>query len=411
VHPTANQRHERMIRLLYTALLAGLMACSSGKTAYVRGDYAGAVQKASERLSQPRGWGKRGHQLAAEVVQRAFAEGYEQHQNTIRRLAADPQQPFRWEAIHAEYETLQRMTADAHRATANVPDPTLRTWLTGYPATYTDRLSETRRLAAADRYTAAETAFAHHQTDRLAARTAHEQYEAAQRWVPGYEQATQRSLTAFNHAVLRVLVEPPVATPHLAPDANRALGEAVFGSLVRRTLPSPYVHLYQPDQIEVAPDGTYHLMDGWPIHEVVQIAVSGYRPYDESFAATSRTIESTHEYKVGTKRINDSTVVDVMEKIRGTVTLHTHHVEARLMLNLRAIDATTDHPVWADTDAVSTDWVGQWETFCGDERALDSYTLKTLTTHPPGPADLLSSLISSAGNSVVGTLRQKYKRK
>ncbi|WP_041258990.1 hypothetical protein [Fibrella aestuarina] len=401
----------RLLTYGLLGLLGGLMACSSGKTAYRRGDYAEAVKKASERLRQPKGWGRRGHELAAEVVKRAFVNGYNQHQATIRALSADVQRPFRWEAVFAEYETLQAMSADAQRALQPLAEQQVATdWLANYPTDYTNALAETRQLAAADRYQLAETAFAQRQTDRLAARTAYEQYQAAQKWVPGYQQSAQRSLEAFSFAVLRVLIEPPVPTPELDRDDTWALGQSVNESLVRHTTPSPYVHLYQPDQVEVADNGDYRLFDGQPIHEVVQFAVRNYRPYDESYAKTSRTIESSKLYKVGTKRINDSTVVDILEKIKGTVILHTHRIEARLDLQLRALDARTDAPLWTDSDYVSTDWVGQWETFIGDSRALDSYTLITQTGSIPSSRDLLHSLLNQAGSSVVGTLRKQYKK-
>lgn len=389
-------------------------ACSSGKTAYRRGAHAEAVKKASARLHQARGWGRRGHELAAEVVQRAFVEGYGQHQSAIRRLAGDVQRPYRWEAVFAEYETLQKMTADARKALSggNVPaEPAPTHWLAGYPTDYTERLAETRQLAAAERYALAEAAFEQRKTDRMAAREAHEQYQQALNWVPNYQQATQRSLEALADALLRVLIEPPLPTRELPSGDNRELGRSLFASLVRHTTPAPYVHLYQPDQVEVAPDGTYRLFDGHLIHEMVQVLVDGYRPYDEQFSHTSRTIESTKEYKVGEKRINDSTVVAIMEKIKGTVTLHTHHVEARLSMRLRALDTQTDQLVWTDTDYVTTDWTGQWETFSGDARALDGYTLRTINGTPPSPTELLSSLLSSAGGSVVGTLRKQYRKR
>lgn len=402
----------RFSTYLLAGLLSGLMACSSGKTAYRRGHYAEAVKKASERLQQPRGLGRRGHELAAEVVKRAFINGYAQHQAAIQQLSANQSKLFRWEAVFAEYETLRAMTADAQQALQPLRNQQVATdWLANYPTDYSIQLDQTRQLAAAERYEFAEAAFAHRLTDRMAARDAYEQYQAAQRWIPNYQQSAQRSLEAFSHAVLRVLIEPPVLTPELSPHATQKLGNSVFESLVRHTTPSPYVHLYQPDQIEVADNGDYRLFDGLPIQEVVQVAVTDYDPYDESYSTTSRTIESSREYKVGTKRINDSTVVDVFEKVKGTVTLHTRRVEASLSMQLRALDAQTDQPVWNTTDYVSTDWKGQWETFSGDDRALDSYTLVTLTGSQPARYELLNSLLSSAGSSIVGTLRQQYKKR
>lgn len=393
--------------LLPLLLISGLIAtaCSSGKSAYRRGQYAEAVQKASRRLSQKPGLSRRGHELAQQVIQRAFVQGYEQHQATIRNLAAQTSQPFRWEAVYAHYETLQQMTSDARQATPGAD------WLAGYPGDYTPRLAETRQLAADERYALAESAFAYRETDRLAARDAYEQYQKASSWVPDYRQAAQKSLEVLPYAVLRVLVEPPVLTPELGPKETTELGRDVFSYLQDVNKPAPYVHLFDPNQIEVAVDGQFRLYDGFPIDERVQLAVRHYVPYDERVTTTSQTVESNKLYKVGTKRINDSTVVDVMEKVKGTLTLHTHLVEARMAVELRAIDTKTNQLIWTDDDRASSDWKTQWETFSGDDRALNGHTLLTATGTPPSRWSLFSSLSSSMGSSVAGTLRQRYKKR
>ncbi len=399
-----------MGRLIFYLLLftAGLSACSSGKTAYRRGDYAEAVQKASTRLSQKRGWGNRGHDLAALVLQRAFVRGYNQHQQTIRQLSADASRPFRREVVFAEYETLQTMTDEAVRAAVSRGDSN---WLAGYPGDYGAQLAETRTLAAAERYDLAEVADAQHSTNRYAAREAFEQYQQALHWDSNYRDAAQKMREVSPFAMLRVLVEPPTLSPELDPDDTHELGQSVFVDLVRNNTPAPYVHMYQPDQVEIASDGAYRLFDGLAINETVQYQVTDYVPYSESFNVSTQSVESNQLYKVGEKRINDSTVVDIMEKVSGVISVHSHHVEARLYLQLRALDTQTDQIVWTDTDYVTRDWTGTWETFTGDDRALNGHTLLTITGTCPSRRDLLRDLISGAGSSVVSTLRKQYKKR
>ncbi|MBO0939857.1 hypothetical protein J2I47_25150 [Fibrella sp. HMF5335] len=402
-----------MDRLIFYALLftAGLSACSSGKTAYRRGDYAEAVQKASTRLAQKKGWSNRGHELAMLVLQRAFVQGYNKHQEAIRRLT-NAARPYRWEAIFTEYKTLQTMTDEAHRTLAiRQAAGTEPTWLAPYPTGYESQLAETRTLAAAERYALAEAAFAHRETDRYAAREAYEQYGQALNWEPNYLDATQKRLTVAPFAMLRVLVEPPTQTRELDPADTHELGQAVFAHLARNSTPAPFVHLYQPDQTEVDSDGEYRLFDGQPIAETVQYLVDRYVPYDERLTTTTQAVESNSLYKVGEKRINDSTVVDIMEKVKGVITLHTHHIEARMVVQLRAIDTQTDKVIWTDTDYITRDWTGTWETFTGDDRALNGHTLLTLTGTPPSARRLFFDLVSSAGGSVVSTVRKQYKKR
>lgn len=256
--------------LLLTYLLLG---CSSGQTAFRRGHYAEAVQKASQRLNQNPGISRRGHELASQVIREAFVQGYTQHQTLIRTLSAQRAKPFRWEAVFAEYTTLQQMTSDARKAQ---PDTG---WLAAYPTDYTSRLAETRELAADERYALAETAFADRQTNRIAARDAYEHYQKALSWVSNYRQAAQRSLEAFPYAVLRVLIEPPVLTSELDVHETNELAESLFYFLKDAKQPSPYVHLYNPNQTETTADGQVRLFDQYPINESVQMAVTQCVPY------------------------------------------------------------------------------------------------------------------------------------
>ena len=68
--------------------------------------------------------------------------------------------------------------------------------------------------------------------------------------------------------------------------------------------------------------------------------------------------------------------------------------------------------MWTDEDHTSTGWRVQWETFSGDERALNGHTLLTVTGAGTCPSrwDLFNDLSNSMGRSLVGTLRQHYKK-
>jgi len=392
-----------LLPLLLTVAL--LQACSSGKTAYRRGDYADAVQKASRRLNQKPGLSRRGYELATEVIQRAFAEGYQAHQSAIQKLTAQSAAPFRWETVFDKYNTLQTMTADARKAAPAA------TWLATYPADYGRQLAETRQLAADERYALANDAFAHYQTNRTAARDAYEQYQKALSWVPNYRDAAQRSLEALPYALLRVAVEPPKLTPQLDPSETAELGNVLFSNLQGSNKPSTYAHLFNPNQVETGIDGRLRLYDGFPIDEVVQLAVSRYIPYYEQTTSTTQEVESDKLYKVGTKRINDSTVVDVLAKVKGKLTRYTYSIDANMAVDIRSVDLQTGQLVWTDTDQTSANWAVQWETFKGDDRALNGRTLLTATGTPPSRRDLLNSLTSDMGRAVLGTLHQRYKKR
>ncbi|RYZ47519.1 MAG: hypothetical protein EOP49_21135, partial [Sphingobacteriales bacterium] len=190
-----------------------LTGCSSGKTALHQGNFDLAVKKASQRLNQPRGLFKRGYETAPQVLKEAFRHAYNQHQTVIRRLSSaapsDPNQPatFRWETVFQEYAHLQTLTDNARRGFARQCEACAE-WLAAYPASYVDRQNEVRELAAADRYQAAEQAFAYREENRLAAKEAYLHYQKAMDWVPNYRQARAQSEAVLPFAILRVVVEP-----------------------------------------------------------------------------------------------------------------------------------------------------------------------------------------------------------
>lgn len=388
-----------LLIVLLTGIAGGLVACSSGKTALRHGRFDQAVQRASHRLSQRPGISKRGYVIAPLVLKEAFFRAYEQHQATIRRLSAttqpDQSAVFRWEAVHAEYEKLQTLTSNAARCTACAD------WLSAYPASYADRQQEVRQLAAADRYELAEQAFALREENRLAAKDAYLNYRKATEWVADFRQARAKAEDALPFAILRVVVEPLSPTREISAGDNAELNGLIFRQIGQNDAPSAFVRLYPPNETAG---------DGYPIHEVVQMQVTNYSPYNDHTGSSSTTVYSDKEYKVGEKKINDSTTVDVMEKVKGTLTTYRREVSAGLTLRVRAIDAQTGQERWNDAVWESRNWVTEWETFSGDDRALNGHSLKSANPFPPSRWSLYDSMRDELAGDVARRLRSKYAR-
>ncbi len=390
-------------RFLYLIPIAVLLiACSSGKTAFRQGKFDLAVQRAAGRLQKRAGLTKRGHATAPLILQRAFVQAYEQHQNLIRRLSLpagnEPANPFRWEAVYEQYGQLQTLTDNARRG-LDRNCTTCTDWLSAYPASYADRQGETRELAAADRYEAAETAFAHRQENRLAARDAYLNYRKALEWVPNYRQATANADEALPFALLRVAVEPLSPSPALSASDMGELQRVLMSQFGHNDAPSPFVRLYPPGAI---PD------ERFAVHQAVQMQVTEYVPYQESASSSATTVYSNQAYKVGEKKINDSTKVDILEKVKGTLTTHRREITAGLTLRMRAIDTQTGTVLWEEPIWESRNWATEWQTFSGDDRALNGQILKRADPFPPSRWSLHVSMRDELAGDVVHRLRKKY---
>ncbi|UHG89746.1 hypothetical protein [Spirosoma oryzicola] len=385
-----------MIRLLLLFILTstGLAACSSGQTAFRRGNFDLAVKRASQRLHQWRGLGKRGYTKAPLVLKQAFERAYEEHQKAIRNLSSPSNtKDFPWETIYNEYEKLQSLTNNARTCEACAG------WLATYPTSYADRQQETRQLAAADRYELAEQAFAYREDNRLAAKDAYFNYQKALSWVPNFRQASAKAQDVLPFAILRVVVEPLSPTSEISAADNRELERMIFRQIDRNEAPSPFVRLYRPDE---------SAGDGFPIHQAVQMQVSDYVPIRDNTASSTTTVYSNQTYKVGEKKINDSTKVDVMEKVSGSLTTYLRTINAELTMRLRAIDTQTGKTIWEDSVWETRSWQTEWQTFSGDDRALNGQSLKSANLFPPSRWQLYDSLSDELADDVVRRLRSKY---
>ncbi|GAB3697751.1 hypothetical protein GCM10027592_22190 [Spirosoma flavus] len=389
-----------------TALL--LTACSSGKSALKRGDFDLAVKKASQRLNQSSFLSKRGQELAPLVLRDAFKLAYDQHQATIRRLSsANPttanQTPaFRWETVFQEYGELQKLTDNARASNCAA----CAEWLTTYPVSYADQQREIRQLAAADRYDVAEQAFAYREDDRQAAKDAYLNYQKALDWVPDFRQARGKAEDALPFAILRVAIEPLSPSPELDRSDSQELQQLIFRQVGQQTAPSTFVRFYPPD----ARGSEFVPGDGYPIHQAIQMVVSGYTPSRENKTSTCTTVYSNQEYKVGEKKINDSTKVDIKEKVKGTLTTYRREIYASLDMHMRAIDTQTGKVLWEEPIGETRNWVTEWQSFTGDDRALNGNSLKTADPFPPSRWRLLDSMRDELASDVARRLRSRYAR-
>ena len=230
-------------------------------------------------------------------------------------------------------------------------------------------------------------------------------------WVPDYRQARGKAEDALPLAILRVVVEPFSPSPELSQRQQADLQRLVSQKVAQQPTPSEFVRLYLSDEnADEEPAPISQADRGWPIHQVIQMVVTNYRPYDESVSSSSTTVYSDKEYKVGEKKINDSTKVDIKEKVKGTLTTYRKVVCARLEVRVRAIDTQTDQVLWEEPISESEAWATEWQKFDGDERALNGQSLKTAAPFEPSRWSLFSEVRDDMASSVAYLLRRRYAR-
>lgn len=351
------------------------------------GRFDEAVEIAARRYAQ-----KPEHKHARFVLEEAFEAAYNRHQRTIQAISRS-NEPFRWERAVLVYDQLQRTTDVARRS--GLP------WAERYPSDYDQNRREIRSLAASDRFNAAEQAYRGHKESVEAAREAMFHYERANDWVSNYRDACTKAAEVYPYAILRIMVEPPVPSRELSESRNREFQRRIIQRIGQRWSPTPLSRVYLGD-----PDAG----EGYPIHHVVQMRISNHSSQWETVTSSCRTVESSQEYVVGKKKINDSTEVEVKEKVKGTITTHRRTLTASLRLNIRAIDRQADCVAWEDRLYEEVDWYTEWETFSGDDRARNGHTLATASILVPSDSEFLTDLLSQMASQVRSKLRRTYDR-
>ncbi|WP_128544116.1 hypothetical protein [Larkinella soli] len=376
------------ILLPILALWGLLEGCTTGKTALRHGRFDDAVLQSVQRLRQ-----KPTHLEARTVLKTAYEGASRAHQTRIQSLIRTDD-PYRWELVFQEYGRLQSLNDRVRTC------PACAELLADFPLSLQDRMQEVRQLAAAARYQLAQQAFEFRTSNRLAARDAYQDFRKAEEWVPGYRDARPKADEAFRYATLRVVIEPLELTAVLRPDDRIDLQRLIFREVLRRESPSHFVRFL---------DRTMAEEDDLPANHLIQMAVTDYDPYDESTSSSSTSVESSQAYKVGTKKINDSTTVDVYEKVKGTLTTYRREVRSGLKLRIRAVDLQSDKVVWDDALWATESWTDEWHSFSGDERALNGMSLKTTAGFTPSTWSLLDKMMSSMAGSVGSRLRKEYR--
>jgi hypothetical protein len=111
---------------------------------------------------------------------------------------------------------------------------------------------------------------------------------------------------------------------------------------------------------------------------------------------------------VGDKKNHDSTKVDILEKVKGTLTTYRREIRAGLDLRMRAIDTRSGNVLWEEPVWESRNWQTEWETFSGDDRALNGSSLKSASLFPPSHWDLYTDMRDELVGDVVRRLRSRY---
>lgn len=371
-------------RLLIISLLI-LSACSSGKKAYEKGDYYGAVIQAVNRLRQ-----KPDHEKSAEALRNAYPMAVSSLEDQAKNEIAS-NSPYKWKNAIQSYDQINRLYEEIKACPG-----CLR--IIKSPVNYYAEIAPLKEKAAEESYNAGIENLM--KGNRIEARKAYFNFIDAQNFAPGYKDVVEYLSKSKDVATLKVIVEQ-IPVP-----ARYNLSGGFFQDKVESFLHSQYpdqgfIKFYTPQEASAvsltAPDQILRMQ-----FDDFSVGNSSLKEKEETFSRDS--------VKVGETKINGK-VTPVYGTVKAKLTTYRKEIASRGLLSMIAVDAKTNGVLATRKFTGEYIWVSQWGRFNGDERALNSQQLALCNLReqqPPQQQDLFLEFTKPIYNQLVPAIKAFY---
>ncbi|HYC39064.1 MAG TPA: hypothetical protein VEB63_01145 [Chitinophagaceae bacterium] len=381
---------------LYTLLTLSvftLLACKSPEKLYQQGDYAEAVERTVKKLQKDPD-----NAQLLDLLRRSYGEAAETHQSRIRSHSGSESE-LRWEKIHAEYMSLQRLYEEISQspAAAGAIRPTD---YSSFVNTYSDRAVKVR----IDRGVAEMQ-----KQTRASFRNAYHEFQAAVQLQPGNAEAREKMHEAYEHAVTKVLVLP-LETYYGSGFANSRYGGYDYRM---RNLESDLLR-----QLQHQAGGEFvRFYSEWDAES------RNFRPdeivdlrFVDFFAGPYHDRQSTRRVSkdILVREIvhRPDSIVKVYEKVYADVitTTRTMRSEGVMMLTIRDAEGR-----WLGSREFrgGHDWSVQFARYSGDSRALSEHDRQLLNqqqSYRPQEDDVMRYILNDITRDLTWYLRNHYNR-
>lgn len=373
------------VRLLIWSSFIMLAACSSGKKAYERGDYFGAVTKAITRLRQ-----NPDHSKTIETLRNAYplaVNFYEtQANNEIASNAA-----FKWKNAIQAYNQINYMYEQIRQCPGCLK-------VISNPKSYYAEIGPLKEKAADESYNAGITALM--KGTRADAKQAYFNFKDAHAFVPGYKDVVEYLDKSKFEATVKVILEQ-IPVP-----ARYNLSGGFFQDKVEEYLHSNYrdegfVKFYTPQEASSA-----NLQQA---DQIMRIQFDDFSVGNVNMKEKEETV-TKDSVKVGETKVEGKTV-PVYNTVKAKLTTYRKEVISTGLLSMLIVDAKSNGVLTHKKFNGEYRWVNSWARFNGDERALTDQQLnlcKQNEMQPPANQDLFLEFTKPIYNQLVPAIKGFY---
>lgn len=372
-------------RLLVFSLIVFLSACSSGKKAYERGDYYGAVSKAVNRLRQ-----NPDHNKSAETLREAYPLALEYYESQAKNEVAS-NSDFKWKNAIQSYTYLNQLYEQIRQCPGCLK-------VVPNPKNFYSEIGPLKEKAAEESYNAGITSLM--KGSRNDAKQAYHNFNDAQIFVPGYKDVIAYLEKAKEEATLKVILEQiPVPSRY-------NLSGGFFQDRVEEYLHTNYTDLsfirfYTPQEAQSEkvdqPD------------QILRIQFDDFSVGNVTLKEKEETV-SRDSVKVGEVKM-EGKLVPVYNTVKAKLTTTRKEVLSNGLLSMVVVDAKTNGILSHKKFTGEFLWLNSWARFNGDERALTDQQLqlcKQKEIQPPGAQDLFLEFSKPIYNQLIPALRGFY---
>ena len=371
--------------LVVTLVVALLSACSSGKKAYERGDYYGAVNKAVNRLRQNPDHGK-----SMDILREAYplAVGYFESQ-AKNEIASNSS--FKWKNAIQSYNLLNQLYEQIRQCPGCLK-------VVPSPKNYYAEIGPLKEKAAEESYDAGIAALM--KGTRNDAKQAYHNFADAQAFVPGYKDVIEYLEKAKYEATLKVILEQiPVPSRY-------NLSGGFFQDKVEEFVHTNYsdlsfIRFYTPQEAESErleqPD------------QILRIQFDDFSVGNTTLKEKEETV-SKDSVKVGEVKM-EGKMVPVYNTVKAKLTVIRKEVLSTGLLSMVVVDARTNGVLTHQKFNGQYVWVNSWARFNGDERALTKEQLQLCSQkeqQSPGAQEMFLEFTRPIYSQLTSGLKSFY---
>jgi hypothetical protein len=334
----------RLPVVLFTLCI--FVGCSSGKKAYQRGDYYGAVLRSVERLRQ-----KPDHTKSQESLRLAYPLAVEFIQSQITSTIASDA-PFKWKQVISYYNQINQLHDQIKTSPAALKVIPL-------PISKFSEIADLKKKAAEESYEAGIQSMM--KNTRQDAIQAYYLFKEANDFEPGIKDVVELQFQAEYNATIRIVYEEQVYR-----------NEWVVIEPVVNSLRLPFTKFYTPEQAQ---------SESAPFHQTLLIEVLGY---SEGNPSTSKT-ENTYIDSVGVDKTIGGKKVKVYEKVTGRSTTYEKKAIAQGVVRITIKEKESSKQLMNNDFTGTGRWSDTWARCSGDNRAIPERVRKACGKSEPRP--------------------------